>query len=55
MNGKYFRVIIDKDHKSGDHIQGRFDLWAVKNPDYVAPKRKPQPQRAMMDLGATYE
>lgn len=30
MIGKSFRVIIDKDHKEGPEIQGRFDLWAVE-------------------------
>lgn len=30
MIGKFFRVVIDKDHKSGPNIQGRFDLWAVE-------------------------
>jgi hypothetical protein len=33
MNGKFFRVLIDKDHKTANEIQGRFDLWAVKKPD----------------------
>jgi hypothetical protein len=28
--GKFFRVVIDKDHKGGPEIQGRFDLWAVE-------------------------
>ena len=41
MNGKIFRVIIDKDHKSGPEIQGRFELWAVKNADFKPEKRKP--------------
>jgi hypothetical protein len=55
MNGKLFRVIIDKNHKSGNNIQGRFDLWAVKNPDYKPEEdEKDVPKRAMIDLGATY-
>ena len=40
MNGKFFRVIIDKEHKTGPNIQGRFELWAVKNADYVPVKRE---------------
>ena len=54
MNGKFFRVLIDKDHKTANEIQGRFDLWAVKNPDYVPEIVEPVPQRAMIDLGATF-
>jgi len=54
MNGKFFRVIINKEHKTGPEIQGRFELWAVKNADYVPEKRAALPKRAMMDLGATY-
>ena len=54
MNGKFFRVIMDKDHKTSDHIQGRFDLWAVKNSDFKPEKMKPSPQRAMMDLKAKF-
>jgi hypothetical protein len=53
MNGKLFRVIIDKNHKSGNNIQGRFDLWAVKNPDYK-PEEEVILKRAIMDLGASH-
>ena len=34
MNGRFFRVLTDKDHKTGPEIQGRFDLWAIPNPDF---------------------
>jgi hypothetical protein len=45
MTGKMFRVIIDKEHKSGPEIQGRFDLWVVKankNETLVQVSSKPQ-------------
>jgi len=29
IEGQYFRVIIDKAHKTGPNIQGRFDLWTA--------------------------
>lgn len=31
MTGNLFRVVMDKDHRTGEHYQGRFDLWAMKN------------------------
>ena len=55
MNGKFFRILTDKEHKTGPEIQGRFDLWAALNANYKAEKMKPVAQRAMMDLGATFK
>ena len=43
MNGKFFRVITEKENIPGGYIQGRFDLWAVKNPDYVPEEREVAP------------
>ena len=54
MNGNFFRVIIDKNHKTGPEIQGRFDLLAVKNPDYKPEKLEPVAQGALTQLGATF-
>ena len=43
VNGNAFRVIIDKAHTTGGpHVQGRFDLWVVKNSEY-----KPKELEAM--------
>ena len=37
-------------------MMGRFDLWVVKDEDYKPIKDlEVEPQRAMMDLGATYD
>ena len=56
MSGNAFRVVIDAAHKTGSQIQGRFDLWVVKNDEYkVKTDLEVEPQRAMMDLGATYK
>jgi hypothetical protein len=54
MNGNFFRVVIDKKHKQGSNIQGRFDLWAVKNEDYKPEKLEPVAQGALTELGATF-
>jgi len=55
MHGNAFRVVIDAAHKSGSQIQGRFDLWVVKDEDFKPLKElEVEPQRAMMDLGATF-
>jgi hypothetical protein len=55
MSGNAFRVVIDAAHKTGNQIQGRFDLWVVKNDDYKVKKDlEIEPQRAMIDLGATF-
>lgn len=55
MSGNAFRVVIDAAHKTGSQIQGRFDLWVVKNDEYRIKKDLDvEPMRAMMDLGATY-
>lgn len=54
MNGKFFRVVLDRDHTTGEHYQGRFDLWAIKNPNFKPEKMKQPPKRALMDLGATF-
>lgn len=31
MKGNMFRIVMDRAHTSGDHYQGRLDLWAVKS------------------------
>jgi hypothetical protein len=54
MHGNAFRVLLDGDHKSGNGIQGRFDLWAVKTPDFVPLDLPQEPKRAIMDFGASY-
>jgi hypothetical protein len=54
MHGNAFRVLLDGDHKSGPGIQGRFDLWAIKTPDFVPLDLPLEPQRAIMDLGAKF-
>lgn len=40
MTGNAFRIIIDNDpkHKVGPYTQGRFDLWALKNAEFVPEK-----------------
>ena len=46
MHGNAFRVLLDKDHKSGsEYFQGRFDLWAVETPDF-----KPKELEAEVEL-----
>ncbi len=52
VTGNAFRVIIDKAHTKGVYVQGRFDLWVVKNGDYKAKELEETPKRAMMDLNA---
>ena len=54
VNGNTFRVIIDKAHTKGANIQGRFDLWVVKNPDYKPKEIEAVPKRAMMDLDGVF-
>jgi len=54
MHGNAFRVIIDKTHKSGANIQGRFDLWALPAPDFKPADLKPMPKRAMADLNGVF-
>ena len=55
MHGNAFRVVIDAAHLTGENVQGRFDLWVVKDEDYKPLKDLDvEPQRAMIDLGATY-
>ena len=34
MIGNAFRVLVDPAYKSGENMQGRFDLWAIKNSDF---------------------
>ena len=50
MHGTAFRVILDAKHKTGRDYLGRFDLWALKTPDFVPKDEKPNPKRAIMDL-----
>jgi hypothetical protein len=54
VNGNAFRVVIDKAHTSGANIQGRFDLWVVKNSDYKIKEIEAVPKRAMMDLNGVF-
>jgi len=46
---------MDKAHKTGPNIQGKFDLWAypvVYDADWKPEEPKQPPKRAIMDLGA---
>jgi hypothetical protein len=54
VNGNSFRVIIDKAHTKGANIQGRFDLWVVKNTEYVPKEFEEVSKRAMMDLNGVF-
>jgi hypothetical protein len=54
MNGNAFRVLTDLAHRTGPNCGGRFDLWAVKTPDFKPLDLKPEPARAMMDLKAVF-
>jgi hypothetical protein len=55
MHGNAFRVVLDAAHSTGSQIQGRFDLWVVKDEDYKPIKDLDvEPQRAMIDLGAIF-
>lgn len=53
MHGNAFRVLLDQQHHASHGPTGRFDLWAVKTPDFKAPELKPEPKKAIMELGAT--
>lgn len=54
MHGNAFRVLIDKDHKSGSAIQGRFDLWALKTPDFVPEVIIPV-KKVCLEIGKCYQ
>lgn len=53
MHGNAFRVLLDKEHHQGSGPTGRFDLWAVKTPEFKPLDLKPEPKKAIMELGAT--
>ena len=52
MHGNAFRILSDKDHRS-IVASGRFDLWALKTPDFKPEDLKPEAKKAIMDLEAT--
>ena len=51
MHGNAFRVLLDKEHFATAPA-GRFDLWAVKTPDFRPEDLKPEPKKAIMELNA---
>jgi hypothetical protein len=51
MHGNAFRVLLDKEH-TANVPTGRFDLWAVKTPDFKPEDLKPEPKKAIMELNA---
>jgi hypothetical protein len=56
MNGNAFRVMLEHDngHATGKGTAGKFDFWAVPNPTYKPLDLRAEPQRAMMDLDASF-
>lgn len=52
IHGNAFRVLLDQKHHAGHGPNGRFDLWAVKTPDFKPEDLKPEPKKAIMELGA---
>jgi len=52
MHGNAFRILSDKDHRN-QVAAGRFDLWALKTPDFKPEDLKPEAKRAILDLEAT--
>ena len=54
MNGNAFRININRKNFVGEAINGRFDLWAMKNPGFEPPVIEKDPKKAMIELGATF-
>jgi hypothetical protein len=56
MHGNAFRAIVSNDHKNGPMLQGRFDFWVIKSPDFKSLDTKiVEKENVCLKIGKCYQ